>query len=285
MNKQSPWNKLLNSPADLTSLNQTGVLHAVKQIWFHTVFQRDMTGPSAHSQSSFEWPPAEAGTQDKTHWEISQTGHQYLLFPQPACSGWTSPHVLHAFGGIVMQLWAVWGCVCLSWAWVVVCMTVSMCRSFLTDKTAFCRGMKSGTHMIFVWTWQSFPILLPLVHFFPSSGPALETTLSSSWEMFGRYRGSHANWIIWYISEAEPGTVPDLLASFCSDLRFHLSAACSNAFQSVRAAVGQKSFKKESAFPWKLGHYKKAQEEQEAIQCPLCPAVGQEKLLGLAHLS
>lgn len=29
-------------------------------------------------------------------------------------------------------------------------------------------GMETGTHMIFVLTWQGFPILLPLVHFFLS---------------------------------------------------------------------------------------------------------------------
>lgn len=103
--------------------------------------------------------------------------------------------------------------------------------------------------------------------------------------MLGRYRDSHANWIIFYVSEAVPGTVPDLLASFCSDLLFHLSAALSDACQSVRAAVGQKSSKQESALSLGVWHYKQAQEVQlMAIQCPLCPAVGQEKLLSLACL-
>lgn len=39
-------------------------------------------------------------------------------------------------------------------------------------------SMETGTRVTFVLTWQCFPILLPLVHFFPFSGPALETTLS-----------------------------------------------------------------------------------------------------------
>lgn len=92
--------------------------------------------------------------------------------------------------------------------------------------------METGTHVAFVLTWQRFPILLPLVHFFPFSGPALETTLSSSWDMFGSYQVLHASWIIFYISAAVPGAAPDLLASFCGDL-FRSMPACSDAHQPV----------------------------------------------------
>lgn len=100
--------------------------------------------------------------------------------------------------------------------------------------------------MIFVLTWQNFPILLPLLHFFPFSGPALETTLSSSWDMFGNYKGLRASWIIFCISEPCLEQCLIFWLPFIVTLSFvqRLHALMSVSLSGAReAAAGQKSSK------------------------------------------
>lgn len=75
------------------------------------------------------------------------------------------------------------------------------------------------------------PHLAAISTFFPLSGPTLETTLSSSWDMLGSSKNSHASWIVSCVSAAVPGAVPGLLASLHGDLLFHSTSACSDAHQ------------------------------------------------------
>lgn len=106
-----------------------------------------------------------------------------------------------------------------------------MGSSFLTDITAVkhenwhmhdcCPDLAKFTH------------LAAISAFFLFSGPTLETTLISSWDMFGSYNVLHASWIIFYISAAMPGAVPDLSTSFCSDLLFCSMPMCSDVHQPV----------------------------------------------------
>lgn len=156
-------------------------------------------------------PACWAGTQalalGMRGWQWSPLWQQHQLQPESAAPPDT--------GGIAGQRESeAPGDVC---AWLSMCLCVCdlpMGRSFLTDSRAVPASMETGTHVAFVLTWQSFSILLPLVHFFPFSGPALETTLSSSWDMFGSYNVLHASWIIFYISAAVPGAVSDLWLPF-----------------------------------------------------------------------
>lgn len=135
------------------------------------------------------------------------------------------------------------------------------------------------------------PHLAAISAFFPFSGPALETTLSSSWDMFGNYKGQ-LDYIL-YI-RAMPGTAPDLLASFHGDPLFRSTTACSDACQSVRCqgSSSRTEILQGCVCPFhEFRNYKEVHEEQFmnnsvfVAQCRLCQAVGQQELLGLTALA
>lgn len=148
--------------------------------------------------------------------------------------------------------------------------------------------------MTFVLTWQHFPILLPLVHFFPFNGPALETTLSSSWDMFVSYQFCMPAGL--YFIYQQPCLEQRLIfwlpfvviSSFIQCLRalMPISLSCAR-----EAAAGQKSPRDFcSPFPHEFRHNKEVLGEHlmnnSAFvgQCPLCQALGQQVLLGLTAL-
>lgn len=146
--------------------------------------------------------------------------------------------------------------------------------------------MKSGTHMIFVWTWQSFPILLPLVHFFL---PVVQPW-RPPWALLGKCladTGARVPIGLYFIDQKQ--CLEQCLISWLPSVVTFSFIWVLHTLMLVSLSGQQWDRNPPSMnlpFPREFGHYKQAPEEQlMAIQCPLCPAVGQEKLLGLAHLS